>query len=120
MFQPFDDLTRRQFLHTSAAAAVGTPGEQQTQPERPRSLPPARPQQPKRRLAVITTVYYYLSHSYHICGRFLHGYLRNGRMHYPDWSIAGMHVAQVGKNDLSQELSKEFKFNLYKTAARSC
>jgi hypothetical protein len=115
MLQPFDDLTRRQFLHTSAAAAVGAPGEQPTQPERPRSLPPVRPEQPKRRLAVITTVYYYLSHSYHICGRFLHGYLRNGRMHYPDWSIAGMHVAQVGKNDLSQELSKEFKFNLYKT-----
>src|ERR1700730_8134987 len=115
MTQPFDDLSRREFLGAAAgaaAAAGGAPaGEKQTAGERPRSLPPARPEQPKRRLAVITTVYHYLSHSYHICGRFLHGYLRNGRMHYPDWSIAGLHVAQVGKNDLSQELSKEYKFS---------
>src|SRR5262245_48077235 len=102
---PFDELTRRQFMQAAAGAAAATAnataGDKQPAADRPRALPPARPDQPKRRLAVITTTYYYLSHSYHICGRFLHGYLRNGRMHYPDWSIAGMHVVQTGKNDLS-------------------
>jgi hypothetical protein len=117
---PFDDLSRREFLQTAAGATAAPlvgeqPKKQPPTPEHPRSQPPPRPEQPKRRLAVITTIYHYLSHSYHICGRFLHGYLRGGRMHYPDWSIAGMHVAQVGKNDLSQELSKEYKFGLYKT-----
>src|SRR5438309_7018783 len=120
MLTPFDELTRRQFMQAAAGAAAATtttPGDKQPTPDRPRSLPPPRSDQPKRRLAVITTTYYYLSHSYHICGRFLHGYLRGGRMHYPDWTIAGMHVAQVGKNDLSQELAKEYKFNLYKSVA---
>jgi hypothetical protein len=121
MTQALDDLTRREFLNAAAGATVAgaapTGEQQQPKADRPRSLPPPRPDQPKRRLAVITTVYHYLSHSYHICGRFLHGYLRDGRMHYPDWTIAGMHVAQVGKNDLSGELSKEFKFGLHKTIA---
>ncbi len=27
-------------------------------------------------------------------------------MHFPDWQIAGMYVAQQKDNDLSQELSK--------------
>jgi hypothetical protein len=116
MFQPFDDLTRRQFLHAAAGAAATTSsgGDKKTA-DRPRSQPPPRLQKAKRRLAVITTVYHYLSHSYHICGRFLHGYLRNGQMHYPDWEIAGMHVEQIKKNDLSQEVAKEFKFPLFKS-----
>ena len=46
---------------------------------------------------------YYLSHAYHICGRFLNGYLRNGRMYYPDFGIAGMYVEQTKEGDLSRE-----------------
>ena len=84
----------------------------------PRSRPPVRSAKPRRRLAVVTTVYYYLSHAYHICGRFLHGYLRNGRMHYPDWAIAGMHVAQPKhRGDLSQELARTHKFTLHRDVA---
>jgi hypothetical protein len=119
---PLDDLTRRGFLQATAGAAALTAAaepakaaSQQPPADRPRSLPPPRANAAKRRLAVITTVYHYLSHSYHICGRFLHGYLVGGRMHYPDWDIASMHVAQVGKNDLSQEYAKEFKFALHKS-----
>src|SRR5580700_6109182 len=118
MVPPVDDLNRREFLGAAGAAAITGPaagGDKQNKVDRPRSLPPARPDQPKRRLAVITTIYHYLSHSYHICGRFLHGYLRGNAMHYPDWQIAGMHVEQVRKNDLSQVLSKDFKFPLFKT-----
>lgn len=111
-----DELSRRQFLQSSASLALA-PGTSQAQATAtfPRTQPPARANKPKRRLAVITTIYHYLSHSYHICGRFLHGYLRGKGFHYPDWEIAGMHVEQVRKNDLSQDLAKEFKFPLYKT-----
>src|SRR5207237_2373616 len=50
--------------------------------------------------------------------RFLHGYLRNGAMHYPDWAIAGMHVEQQKrKGDLSQELSRAHKFPLFADVA---
>jgi hypothetical protein len=79
----------------------------------PRSRTPPRPSKPSRRLAVVTTAYHYLSHAYHICGRFLYGYLRNGRMHYPDFGIAGMFVEQKGETDLSQGLSAKHGFKLY-------
>ena len=80
--------------------------------------PPARADKPRRRLAVVTTAYHYLSHAYHICGRFLQGYLREGRMHYPDWAVAGMYVDQPKhRGDLSRELAKEFGFTLHDTVA---
>jgi hypothetical protein len=102
------NCSRRGFLLTSALAlAQAARGEQY-----PRSGPPARTDKPSKRIAVVTTAYHYLSHAYHICGRFLHGYLRDGAMHYPDFAIAGMHVAQTRKGDLSGELSRKFGFPL--------
>jgi hypothetical protein len=64
-------------------------------------------------LAVVTTAYHYLSHAYHVCGRFLNGYLRDGRMHYSDFGIAGMFVEQQRGNDLSRELAAQYGFTLY-------
>src|SRR5262245_26989729 len=114
------DLTRRGFLATSAAgltlAAPAQAGDSK-QP-RPRSSPPPRTDKPKRRLAVVTTAYHYLSHAYHLSGRFLYGYLRNGQMHYPDWQIAGMYVDQPKHaGDLSTELAQRHKFTRYDTVA---
>jgi hypothetical protein len=83
----------------------------------PRSQPPPRPDKPPKKLAVVTTAYHYLSHAYHICGRFLNGYLRDGRMHYPDFGIAGMHVEQQRDNDLSRELARKHGFTLYPDVA---
>jgi hypothetical protein len=114
------DLTRRGFLATSAAGVALAPqtGDAGGTQTRPRSQPPPRPDRPKRRLAVVTTAYHYLSHAYHICGRFLHGYLRNGKMHYPDWQIAGMYVDQPKHaGDLSAELAKRHGFTLYPQVA---
>ena len=84
---------------------------------RPDSLqPPPNPNKPSKKLAVVTTAYYYLSHAYHVCGRFLYGYLRDGKMHYPDFAIAGMHVEQQKANDLSQELAKKHGFRSIPTS----
>jgi hypothetical protein len=121
MQDPSSDLSRRTFLQASAAgvaaASAGAAGAEEPRPT-PRSRPPARTNKPRRRLAVVTTAYHYLSHAYHICGRFLYGYLRNGAYHYPDWAIAGMHVEQQKrKGDLSQELSRTHKFPLFPDVA---
>jgi hypothetical protein len=117
------DLSRRTFLQASAAAAVaaqaqaGQPSADTPRPG-PRTCPPPRPGQPKHRIAVVTTAYHYLSHAYHICGRFLHGYLRDGRMHYPDYAIAGMYVDQPKHpGDLSRDLARDFGFTIYDTVA---
>src|SRR5438132_1605718 len=116
------DLSRRQFLQTGAAGLAGASqqGSEANQPARPgpRSQPPPRQRQPRGKLAVVTTAYHYLSHAYHICGRFLHGYLRDGKMHYPAWAIAGMHVEQQQRRgDLSRDLAKEGNFALFDTVA---
>ena len=114
MTRPPYSLDRRRFLQTTAAlAASAGPFSSFAAAQGPRSQPPPRPDQPTKKVAVVTTTYYYLSHAYHICGRFLHGYLRDGRMHYPDFGIAGMYVAQQGDGDLSRELARTHGFALY-------
>src|SRR5262249_5017361 len=105
--------TRRDFLSTAAGlAAGGLFGDSLGAADFPRSQPTPRPDKPPKKLAVVTTAYYYLSHAYHVCGRFLNGYLRDGKMHYPDFGIAGMYVEQTKENDLSRELSRKNGFAL--------
>ena len=101
-------LTRRVFLQTSTAAAGAALFGSADAEERPK---------PTKKLAVVTTAYHYLSHAYHICGRFLYGYLRDGKMHYPDFAIAGMYVEQKKEGDLSVELSRKHGFTLYPDVA---
>jgi hypothetical protein len=105
--------SRRDFLHAAAAMTAALSFQGAARPaDLPRSQPPPRPDKPRKKLAVVTTAYYYLSHAYHVCGRFLHGYLRDGRMHYPDFGIAGMYVEQQKEGDLSRELSRKHGFTL--------
>jgi len=81
----------------------------------PRSRPPRRSRPPEKRLAVVTTIYHYLSHAYHIVGRFLDGYLREDGYHFPSFGVASVYVEQVRKNDLSRELAQEHGFRLSPT-----
>jgi hypothetical protein len=83
----------------------------------PRSQPPPRPDKPTKKLAVVTTACHYLSHAYHCCGRFLYGYLRDGKLYYPDFGIAAMHVEQQKDNDLSRDWSKKHGFPIYSDVA---
>jgi hypothetical protein len=106
--------SRRDFLGLAAGAVLAPHA---FAADLPRSQPPSRPDKPTKKLAVVTTAYYYLSHAYHVCGRFLYGYLRDGKMHYPDFGIAGMHVEQQKDNDLSKELAKKHGFALYPDVA---
>jgi hypothetical protein len=113
--------TRRGFLHTaSVAALLGGANRARAQPVEqryPRSQIGQRPTPATKKLAVVTTAYHYLSHAYHICGRFLEGYLRNGQPHYPDFAIAGMYVQQQKDNDLSHEMAQKHGFTLYPNVA---
>src|SRR5947208_13433001 len=99
-------VDRRSFLYAAVGAAL--PWDLGAfAADLPRSQPPPRPKPPTKKLAVVTTAYHYLSHAYHICGRFFNGYLRDGKYHYPDFGIAGMCVEQKKANDLSGELAKK-------------
>lgn len=93
-------LTRRHFLQSSAAMAAAQTG------------------QPKR-LAIITTIYRYLSHGQHMGDRFLVGYPLEGLWHRPDIKVVSLYVDQKPAGDLSGERAREFGFNIYPTIAEA-
>jgi hypothetical protein len=68
-----------------------------------------------KRIAVITTVYKYLSHAQHEADRFLVGYPRNGRWRRPDMKIGSLYVDQKPAGDLSAGRAREFGFQVYPT-----
>ncbi len=96
-------MHRREFLST---VALSTPLLARAA-DLPRSTPPKREKPAKRKLAVVTTAYHYLSHAYHICGRFIYGHLQEGKYHFPDSQIASMYVEQKKANDLSAGICKQ-------------
>ncbi len=93
--------SRRAFLGTAAALPALAQG--------------ARP----RRIAIITTIYRYLSHGQHMGDRFLIGYPYAGEWHKPDMSVVGLYVDQKPEGDLSEARAKEFGFRVYPTIAET-
>src|SRR5438309_7600163 len=94
-------LTRRLFLQTGAAAAAA-----------------AQTNKPKR-IAIITTIYRYLSHGQHMGDRFLVGYPHNGEWHKPNMQVVSLYVDQKPEGDLSGQRAQEFGFRVYPTIAET-
>src|SRR5579884_2032197 len=93
-------ITRRGFLQTSAAVAASA-------------------QSRSKRIAIITTVYRYLSHGQHIGDRFLVGYPYAGAWRKPNFKVASLYVDQKPDGDLSAERAREFGFQVYPTIAEA-
>ncbi|HKD09545.1 MAG TPA: hypothetical protein VKB79_26805 [Bryobacteraceae bacterium] len=96
-------ITRRTFLE-SAVVSAAAPALAQTEP---------------KRIAIITTIYRYLSHGQHIGDRFLIGYPFNGSWHKPDMKVVSLYVDQKPEGDLSQQRAHEFGFQVYPTIAET-
>ena len=94
-------LTRRLFLQSSGAAIAA-----------------AQTSKPKR-LAIITTIYRYLSHGQHMGDRFLVGYPREGEWHKPNVQVVSLYVDQKPEGDLSGDRAREFGFQVYPTIAET-
>ena len=54
-----------------------------------------------KRIAVVTTIYRYLSHAQHMADRFLVGYPIDGRWHKPDMKVVSLYVDQKPEGDQS-------------------
>jgi hypothetical protein len=67
------------------------------------------------RIAVVTTVYHYLSHAQHMADRFLIGYPLHGQWHKPDMKVVSLYVDQKPEGDQSASRAKEFGFEVYPT-----
>lgn len=72
-----------------------------------------------KRIAVVATVYRYLSHAQHIVDRFLVGYPRQGTWHKPDAKVVSLYVDQKPEGDQSAARAKEFGFPVYPTVAEA-
>src|SRR5689334_10740517 len=94
-------LTRRTFLQSAAAVAA--------------AAPTAAP----KRIAIITTVYRYLSHGQHEGDRWLVGYPFEGAWHKPNAQVVSLYVDQKPEGDLSAERAREFGFKVYPTIAET-
>ncbi|MCY3765629.1 MAG: hypothetical protein OXH06_09395 [Gemmatimonadetes bacterium] len=65
------------------------------------------------RLAVIATIYRYLSHAQHIADRFVVGYPYDGQWRRPDMRIASLYVDQSPEGDQSEDRAREFGYDVY-------
>jgi hypothetical protein len=72
-----------------------------------------------KRIAVIGSIYKYLSHVGHMADRFLVGYPINGTWHRPDMKIVSLYVDQKPAGDLSEQRAREFDFKVYPTIAEA-
>jgi hypothetical protein len=118
--------TRRQFLETTGMA-IGMTGLGNGPESRLRAGPaigvatqPAAGGGPK--VAALASVYYYLSHAYHIVGRFLDGFpVYDGRpeaLHRPPFEIASLFIEQVSaETDLGRPKAKKHGVRLSPTIA---
>jgi hypothetical protein len=117
--------SRRKFLAQAAALTFAGGLPQQGAAKDP-AAPGAiytRPGKPttagRKPVAVVCTVYRPLSHAYHIAGRFLHGYPRDGRLHLPQHYVASVYVDQAPETDLSRDLAREFDFRATRDVAEA-
>ncbi len=72
-----------------------------------------------RRIAVIATIYRYLSHAQHFADRFLVGYPHQGRWHHPNTKIVSLYVDQRPEGDQSADRAREFGFHVYPTISEA-
>ncbi len=101
-------LNRRNFLAATGAGLLGT------------SLVRAGESKPSvKKLAVVTTLWNYRSHAWHMAERFLHGYPLRGRWHKPSIEVVSAYVDQSPEGDLSRQREKEFGFKIYPTIAET-
>lgn len=105
--------SRREFLRQTAALLGAGAFHQLAGQEIPfRTRPPRLDTANRKPLAVLTTVYRPMSHSYHIAGRFIFGYPLQGKFHVPEHYVHTMYVDQFRANDLARELAKEHNIRL--------
>ena len=72
-----------------------------------------------KRIAVIATIYRYLSHAQHFADRFMVGYPYEGRWHQPDTQVVSLYVDQRPEGDQSTDRAREFGFSVYPTISEA-
>jgi hypothetical protein len=75
----------------------------------------AKAGRPRKRLAIVATVWRYLSHAQHMGDRFLVGYPWEGKWHRPAIDVVALYVDQKPRDDQSALRARDFGFVVYPT-----
>lgn len=124
-------FSRRDMLRTAAAFSAGAIATTAlpilNAPSMPSSESPAfslgsaaradDQTRPLRRIAAINSIYRLRSHAYHICGRFIHGFMRDGFHHQPAFRMARMYNHQSPADDLGPAHCKQYDIELCESVA---
>ncbi len=101
--------TRREFLEVMTASVGGIGLAAAASPAM------AQTDKPRLKLAALASTYYYLSHAYHIVGRFLDGFVvHDGKgLHKPDFDISSLFIEQVNpQTDLGRAKAEKHRIRL--------
>jgi hypothetical protein len=113
------DVTRRQFLGTSSGIAAATLLASEGTEAKAVGPGAQGAQRKTLRVAGINSIYRFRSHAYHIEGRLIHGYMRNGFHHQPQLQLVRMYNDQYPADDLSKIDCANHQVQLCKTAAEA-
>lgn len=80
---------------------------------------PEAPATGRKRLAIVTTIWKYLSHAQHMGDRFLVGYPIEGAWRKPEIDVVSLYVDQKPADDQSAERAASFGFKIYPTIAET-
>jgi hypothetical protein len=113
-------MTRRRFALAGAAglatAALASGQEPATAPGTDGA--PAEP--PRRlRVAAVNSIFRFRSHAYHIVGRMVHGFQKDGIHHQPHLHVVRMYDDQQPENDLGPGFCQQHGIELCRTPAET-
>ena len=109
------NLSRRDLLAASSSAAVmGLLGGNWLGADDSRPAPTK-----KLRVAAINSIFRLRSHAYHIVGRLVHGYRKDGFHHQPPFEVVRMFDDQAPADDLGPAFCKTHGIELCKTVAET-
>src|SRR5580765_3851377 len=115
--QPIDSpISRRGFISggISAAAAVSL-----LRTEQVAAQPGTGPSQRPLRVAAINSIFRLRSHAYHIVGRMVFGFQKDGLHHQPNLQVVRMYDDQQPADDLGPSFCKNHDIQLVKTVAEA-
>ncbi|HEX5104601.1 MAG TPA: hypothetical protein VFV87_12360 [Pirellulaceae bacterium] len=113
-------LSRRHFLAGGLATLAATASATADQPEgrQPATAKAAGASRPLR-VAAINSIFRLRSHSYHILGRMVYGFQKDGLHHQPNLQVVRMFNDQYPPDDLSRSFCQRKGIELCKTAAET-
>ncbi len=107
--------TRRDFLAAASTAGLALGAHSGIVAAEPARRP---------KVAAVCTTYFYLSHAYHIVGRFLDGFViydaRGETLHKPDFDVAGLFIDQTpAATDVGLATAQRHGVPVFKTIAEA-